>query len=385
VRVDVVPVSCDSRSLRRLVALARAEAIGQRGGVALLADLRTRWAWAHTRAVFLGRIDSVDVGFVAVGVAPWPDPVGDVPVSGPAARDPRADVGSQGVAGEAVGAVTTEGLDTDVVAPCSAAGSPARTEPVAWVVGPWVEPEARGVGVGEALVTEAHAFARAVGAARLDAFALPGDRETKSAFERAGLVTRALVLSPRAPQPGPAGSGRVTAGRPSPGGLPGLSGGSAGEASVTTLPSLPGSSPSGPESDPAPTYELAVGALLVEGGRCLLVRRGRPPGAGLWSLPGGRVEPDETPERAIVREMQEETGLLVTVDGLVGCAERPGAVPSRRYAILDYRVRRVAGELRAASDAMEARLLGRAEFDTVALVAGLREFLEDHGLLSLLA
>lgn len=382
-RVDVVPVPADSPSLQRLVSLARAEAAGRRGGVALVADLETRWVRAYDRAVFLGRIDAVDVGFVAVGLAVRPAVrpalIGDVPASGSPARDAGSDTSWEGVAGE----TGVEGPDADLVFYRS--GRPAeRTDSIAWVVGPWVEPGARGVGVGEALVAEVQAWASAAGAGRLDAFALPGDRETKSAFERAGLVTRALVLSPRAAGLGRAGSGWGTAEV-----LLGSSPGTEAAVFSSAAPDTPGSGtcelgPSGAGDGPGPIYELAVGGLLVEDGRCLLVRRERPPGAGLWSLPGGRVEPDETPERAVVREMEEETGLVVSVEGLVGCAERPGVGPGRRYAILDYRVRRVAGELRAASDAVEARLVGRAELDGVSLVAGLREFLEEHGLLSLL-
>jgi len=57
---------------------------------------------------------------------------------------------------------------------------------------------------------------------------------------------------------------------------------------------------------------LAVGAVIFrEDGRVLLVQRGRPPRAGAWSLPGGRVEESEALEAAIVREVLEETGLTV--------------------------------------------------------------------------
>ena len=60
--------------------------------------------------------------------------------------------------------------------------------------------------------------------------------------------------------------------------------------------------------------QVAVGAVVVRSdGRVLLIRRGRAPGLGSWTIPGGKVEPGETVEGAVVREVREETGLSVRV------------------------------------------------------------------------
>ena len=60
------------------------------------------------------------------------------------------------------------------------------------------------------------------------------------------------------------------------------------------------------------TKTVAGAVVFHSDGRVLLIRRGKPPAMGTWSLPGGRMEPGETPEETAVREVREETGLVVT-------------------------------------------------------------------------
>lgn len=84
-------------------------------------------------------------------------------------------------------------------------------------------------------------------------------------------------------------------------------------------------------------------------GRLLLIRRGLPPGRGLWSLPGGRVRPGETDVAAVIRELREETGLTVRPGALVGRVERPA--PDGVYVIHDYSCRVTGGQMAAGDDA----------------------------------
>jgi 8-oxo-dGTP diphosphatase len=82
-----------------------------------------------------------------------------------------------------------------------------------------------------------------------------------------------------------------------------------------------------------------VGAVITDAeGRMLLIRRRNEPSAGLWSLPGGRLEPGESDQQAVVREVREETGLA-------------GAVLDIR----DYVAVVTGGELAAGDDAADAR------------------------------
>lgn len=108
-----------------------------------------------------------------------------------------------------------------------------------------------------------------------------------------------------------------------------------------------------------------VGALVYdEQHRLLVVRRANEPGRGLWSLPGGRVEPGEDDPTAVIREVAEETGLRVEVGKLVGEVERD-APNGKLYVIRDYQAEAVGGALVAGDDASDARFVNRDEFDAL--------------------
>ena len=122
-----------------------------------------------------------------------------------------------------------------------------------------------------------------------------------------------------------------------------------------------------------------VGAVITdEQGRLLLIKRGHEPGAGLWSLPGGRIEPGETDAEALVREMREETGLEVEPGPLLGAVRRP-AGNDDVIDIRDYAATVTGGTLIPGDDAADARWVSAADLGSLAITEGLVEALADWG------
>jgi 8-oxo-dGTP diphosphatase len=124
-----------------------------------------------------------------------------------------------------------------------------------------------------------------------------------------------------------------------------------------------------------------VGAVVTdEQGRLLMIQRGHDPGAGLWSIPGGRIEPGETDAQALVREMLEETNLQVNVGKLIGRVQRQG-LGGAVIDIRDYAATVTGGTLRAGDDAADARWVGTAELARLEVTEGLIEALTEWGVL----
>ena len=117
---------------------------------------------------------------------------------------------------------------------------------------------------------------------------------------------------------------------------------------------------------------VGAGAVVVHAGRVLLIQRGREPLKGHWSLPGGLVELGESLQAAVVREVEEETGLLVEPVELVELLDRiyrDGDRIRYHYVIADYLCRVKAGSLndgvlKAASDADAVRWVERAQWNS---------------------
>jgi 8-oxo-dGTP diphosphatase len=104
---------------------------------------------------------------------------------------------------------------------------------------------------------------------------------------------------------------------------------------------------------------VGVGAVILDGDRVLLVKRGHAPLKGEWSLPGGTVELGETLHVAVAREVLEGTGLEVTVGPLLEVFDRIDRAPDDRIAyhfvIVDFACRPSGGVLGPSSDAEDAR------------------------------
>jgi 8-oxo-dGTP diphosphatase len=124
---------------------------------------------------------------------------------------------------------------------------------------------------------------------------------------------------------------------------------------------------------------VAVGAIAVRGDEILLIRRGHGPAAGEWSIPGGRVEAGELLASAVLRELHEETGLDAVCGRFVGWAELLD--DRQHFVVLDFEVTIMTSddEPTAGSDATEAAWVSLDSLAEFNMVAGLVDFLADHG------
>ena len=95
--------------------------------------------------------------------------------------------------------------------------------------------------------------------------------------------------------------------------------------------------------------KLAATAVVERAGLVLMLRRAGEPGYGLWSLPGGYVDRGEVVEEAAAREVQEETGLQVQVNGLVGLFSEEG----HPVVVAAYMAMETGGNLEAGPEALE--------------------------------
>lgn len=123
----------------------------------------------------------------------------------------------------------------------------------------------------------------------------------------------------------------------------------------------------------------AVSVAVFREGKILLVKRGRPPAIGLWSLPGGHIETGETALDAARRELHEETAIeakILGVAGLKDVIERndQGSVLFHRVITVFYGIWG-RGEVKAGSDARHAAWQDPGRLDAMAVTEGLQEII----------
>ncbi|HZR66570.1 MAG TPA: NUDIX hydrolase [Terriglobales bacterium] len=124
---------------------------------------------------------------------------------------------------------------------------------------------------------------------------------------------------------------------------------------------------------------VGVGAVIVKDGRVLLIKRGKPPLLGEWSIPGGMLELGETLRQGAEREALEETGLTVSAVELLGVFERVVPDDEKRtiyhYVLIDFLCKQVSGTLCASGDAADARWFAEGELDPLKLPEDTRNVL----------
>jgi ADP-ribose pyrophosphatase YjhB (NUDIX family) len=138
-----------------------------------------------------------------------------------------------------------------------------------------------------------------------------------------------------------------------------------------------------------PDYpRVGVGAIVLHEGRVLLVKRGKAPALGLWSVPGGLVHLGETTVDAARREVEEECGLKVRIAGLVGVLDRVTRDADGRvryhWVLVDYLAFPGSTDtITAGSDAAEVRWVTIDEVEQLPITEGLVDMIRRAAALSL--
>jgi ADP-ribose pyrophosphatase len=125
-----------------------------------------------------------------------------------------------------------------------------------------------------------------------------------------------------------------------------------------------------------------VGALILNKGRLLLVKRGAQPGQGKWSIPGGLVELGERVEDAVVREVKEECGLDIEVERLIDVfdsitRDEMGRI-QYQFVVVNFLTKIKGGTLKNADDVLEARWVPLDEVEKYNLTNSFRAFFQKH-------
>lgn len=132
---------------------------------------------------------------------------------------------------------------------------------------------------------------------------------------------------------------------------------------------MPNASPTAPRA--------GISAAIFCDGDLLLIKRAKPPYAGLWSMPGGHIEPGEEAAAAARREVMEETGVEASLCGVCGVADvivrSEGGLLIAHHVLVVFAGRARTRRLRAGSDASEAGWFGLASLQGLPVVPGIIE------------
>ncbi|MGH6978331.1 MAG: NUDIX hydrolase [Brevundimonas sp.] len=109
----------------------------------------------------------------------------------------------------------------------------------------------------------------------------------------------------------------------------------------------------------------AVGVVCLKDDQVLLIRRGKAPRLGEWTLPGGRIELGERAIDAALRELREETGVEAEITGLIDVVDGLFPEAGMHYVLIDYAARWLSGEPLGVDDALEARFVPLDQVDSL--------------------
>ena len=128
-----------------------------------------------------------------------------------------------------------------------------------------------------------------------------------------------------------------------------------------------------------------VGGIIQKDGRVLLVKRGKEPNKGKWTVPGGVVEVGETLHEAVKREVMEECSIDVEVESVVDTFDAISRDEDGRvhyhFVIIDFMAKYVSGEIKAGSDAAECRWVAPEEIPCLETTPSLPAVLKKAGIL----
>jgi 8-oxo-dGTP diphosphatase len=122
---------------------------------------------------------------------------------------------------------------------------------------------------------------------------------------------------------------------------------------------------------------VGVGGVVIFEGNVLLIRRGKEPSKGAWSIPGGQLELGESLREGVRRELAEESSLEIKVLGLIDVFETVSLDPESRvqhhFVVLDYLCEKISGEPKAGSDVTDVAWVAESELGRFALTSDLIE------------